>query len=284
MSISHKKILVFLLLTLVLSTASYIPIAASGSTDGYILSLMWAPGVAAIITQLSFHRSLRGLGWRPGKPKYLFLGYGLPVIYGLILYGFVWLTGLGKFAPTEMADWLAGQWNIEIAAPYLVVAGFILTQATLGVLMSCLTALGEEIGWRGLLAPELATVTSFTKTAIISGGIWAVWHFPVMIAADYQAADTPLWFNLVFFTIGVMGISFPLTWLRLKSGSMWPAVLLHASHNLFFQVVFSPLTANTGVTNYVAGEFGLGFALVSLPVAWLFWRKRDELLPEEGRV
>jgi membrane protease YdiL (CAAX protease family) len=27
-----------------------------------------------------------------------------------------------------------------------------------------ITALGEEIGWRGLFVPELAKMTSFTKT------------------------------------------------------------------------------------------------------------------------
>jgi len=95
--------------------------------------------------------------------------------------------------------------------------------------------------------------------------------------ADYGRADTPLWFNLFFFTVSLVGISFPLTWLRLKSGSMWPAVIMHASHNLFFQAVFAPLKADTGLTAYVGGEFGAGLALMALPAAWYFWRKRAEL-------
>lgn len=75
----------------------------------------------------------------------------------------------------------------------------------------------------------------------------------------------------------VMGTSFAYAWLRLKSGSLWPVVLLHASHNLFIQAIFTPLTGTTRLTPYVIGEFGLGLALVVLPVAYLFWRKRAAL-------
>ena len=74
----------------------------------------------------------------------------------------------------------------------------------------------------------------------------------------------------------IIGTSFAFAWLRLQSGSLWPAVLLHASHNLFIQAIFTPLTGTTRFTPYVIGEFGVGLALVALPVAYLFWRKRGE--------
>src|SRR5213079_1561718 len=37
--------------------------------------------------------------------------------------------------------------------------------ATVGMLGSCLSALGEELGWRGFLVPQLAKVTSFPRVA-----------------------------------------------------------------------------------------------------------------------
>jgi membrane protease YdiL (CAAX protease family) len=137
--------------------------------------------------------------------------------------------------------------------------------------------LGEEIGWRGLLVPELAKRFSFTATALISGAVWAIWHSPAIFFADYHTAGASPWFGLVCFTIMVMGTSFAYAWLRLKSGSLWPAVLLHASQNLFIRTIFTPLTGATRFTPYVIGEFGLGLALVALPVAYLFWRKRGTL-------
>lgn len=277
MPISRKKALVFLALTFTFSAVFYFFMAASKSVQYYVWGLMWCPGGAAILIQLFFHRSWRGLGWKPGPIQYVWLGYGLPIGYCLVLYGVVWFTGLGRFAPDGVAAMAAVQLNIKLNSPLIAVALYALTAATLGMLSSGVTALGEEIGWRGLLVPELAKETSFTKTALLSGGIWAVWHYPGILLAGYRNASTPLWFNLFFFTVAVIGTSFALAWLRLRSNSLWPAVLFHASHNLFIQGLFTPLTADTGLTSYVIGEFGIGLALVALLVAWLFWRRRGEL-------
>src|SRR2546430_1382585 len=37
------------------------------------------------------------------------------------------------------------------------------------------SALGEEIGWRGFLVPELARSMSFSAVALTTGIIWATW-------------------------------------------------------------------------------------------------------------
>ncbi len=56
------------------------------------------------------------------------------------------------------------------------------------MLGSMATALGEKIGWRGFLVPKLATATrSYPKTALMSGVIRAVWHFPLLIFGNYNA-------------------------------------------------------------------------------------------------
>jgi hypothetical protein len=77
------------------------------------------------------------------------------------------------------------------------------------------------------------------------------------------------------FTIMVIGISFPFAWLRLKSKSLWGAVIMHAAHNLFIQAIFNQLTSDTGLTKYVTDEFGIGSALIGLILAFIFWRKRN---------
>ena len=41
--------------------------------------------------------------------------------------------------------------------------------ATWGALTTAWATLGEELGWRGLLVPELAKRFSFTATALLSG-------------------------------------------------------------------------------------------------------------------
>ena len=82
--------------------------------------------------------------------------------------------------------------------------------------------------------------TSFTKTALISGAAWSVYHYPLIVFADYNSG-TPTWFALLAFTWMVVASSFVYAWLRLKSGSLWTAVILHASHNLYIQDIFDPL-------------------------------------------
>ena len=146
----------------------------------------------------------------------------------------------------------------------------------MGTLMSCFTALGEEIGWRGFLVPELAKVTSYTKLSLISGIIWSVYHYPVLLFADYNSG-TPWWFGLGCFTLMAIGASFLFAWLRLRSGSVWTAMFLHASHNLYIQSYFDQATDDTVITAYISSEFGIALALVISLVAFLFWRKRSEL-------
>lgn len=147
----------------------------------------------------------------------------------------------------------------------------------LGVVINMIAALREAIGWRGFFVPELYCKFSFTGTAIISSLVWALWHSPVILFSDYNNTGVSTWYGLVCFTLLVVGSSFTHAWLRLKSGSFWPAVVLHASHNLFIQAIFAPFTGDTGVTPYVIDEFGLGLAIVGIVLAFLFWHKRAEL-------
>jgi membrane protease YdiL (CAAX protease family) len=273
---SNKKIVVFLLLTLAFSSVFYYLIISSGSLGAFSIGLMWCPGVAAIITQLVFQRNLRGLGWGRGKLKYWGWAYLLPVLYGLVVYGLIWLTGLGRFSPFETAGQIAAQFNLVGKSPIVVLVIYILVASSLGIVFGMVSSLGEEIGWRGLLVPELAKKFSFTQTALISGVIWMLWHAPIVLFADYNNAGVPTWYALMCFAVMVMGISFAFAWLRLKSGSLWPAVILHASHNLFIQNVFTPFTSNTGLTPYMIDEFGVGLALAAVGVAYYFWRRRND--------
>jgi membrane protease YdiL (CAAX protease family) len=81
----------------------------------------------------------------------------------------------------------------------------------------------------------------------------------------------------------VIAINFLWTWMRLKSGSIWPCVVLHAAHNTFIQRFFEPLTVHYSGTWYVTGEFGVALTVVSILLALYFWRRRSEveiLVPE----
>ena len=116
---------------------------------------------------------------------------------------------------------------------------------------------------------------SFTATAVLSGAIWAAWHVPIIVFAGYNAGTG--WYGLAVVSANMIGLCFVLTWLRLKSGSLWTAVILHASSNHFIQHFFDPMTAYTGRTKYILGEFGIGFTLVVALLAAYFWMRRGEV-------
>jgi uncharacterized protein len=84
-------------------------------------------------------------------------------------------------------------------------------------------------------------------------------------------------------TVMLPFLTFVWTWMRLKSESIWPCVILHASHNTFIQGFFDPLTVYRSKTGYVAGEFGAALFVLSILMAIYFWRRRDEVEHDHGR-
>ena len=269
----RTKIAIFLVLTFGFSSYFYWRILAAGALDTgggrYVLGLMWCPGIAAIVTRLVTQRSLAGQGWKPWPPGPLGLGYFLPLLYAAPVYLVAWGLGIGGFNP---AIW--GPVGAQFGLGATPLAGLVIL-ATLGIAQSLISATGEEIGWRGLLVPELAKVTSFRNVALISGAIWASWHMPILIFGDYNSATTPILFSLICFAVMAVSMSFVLAWLRLSSGSFWPCALLHASHNLFVQGVFDAATVDRGRTFWLTGEFGAGLAVTTLLLAlWVARRGR----------
>jgi membrane protease YdiL (CAAX protease family) len=269
-----RRIVVFLVLTYSLSSIFYWKIIAGGMEALPVLGLMWCPGVAAIVTRLVFQRNLRGIGWGWGATRWQLLSYVLPPALCLVVYGLVWITGLGGVSASALMAAIGQKLPLGVALALL---------ATIGFVQGVVFALGEEIGWRGLLVPELAGVTSFTHTALLSGAAWAVYHYPLILFSEYNSGG-PKWYSLLVFTWMAIAASFGFAWIRLRSGSLWTAVILHASHNLFVQTVFDSLTVDRGITKYITTEFGAGLAIAYTVVAWVCWKKRGELTRSEERT
>jgi len=270
------SIFVYLLLTFALSSVFYWKLThvAPGSNEGlFYFGLMWCPGVSGLLTRFIFQGNLRdhGFGW--GKTKYQVASYCIPLAYACVVYLPVWFAGY--FDPQNKALTALAQKLPALHTGGALVLFFAVT-ATLGVLGSCISAVGEELGWRGFLVPQLAKLTTYPKVALISGVIWASWHLPIIFFGDYRGAG-PLWYSVTCFVVMVVGISFLFAWMRLKSGSVWTGMLLHASHNCFIQGFFDPQTRHARLTDLWTTEFGAGLALVGIALAIIFYRKRTDL-------
>jgi membrane protease YdiL (CAAX protease family) len=270
-----KKIALFYTLTLCFSGVFDAFVLHAGKMDAgnllYVTGSMWSPALAAFATKAIFGEKIRDLPWKWGAVRYPWLGYLIPIAYTLPVYLVVWFGGFGGFADADFVKRIAEQFGWSNLPPGLTLFVFVLLTATFGLVGKTSRALGEEIGWRGFLVPELAKVVGFSGVGIISGLMWAAYHFPVLLFADYNAG-TPAWYGLTCFTVMVVADSFILAWLTLRSGSLWPAAIFHGSHNLFIQSIFTPLTRDTGPTKYIIDEFGIGLVVTIVIAAILAWR------------
>ena len=233
---------------------------------------MWSPAVAAFLTTWLFGGRIRDFAWGWGSGRYQWWAYFIPFFYAVPVYLVAWATGLAGFFNPATATKVAHDYGLSTLSPGVAFAVYAVISLTVGFVPKTARALGEEIGWRGFLVPELAKVTGFTGTALISGLMWSAWHFPAILLTDYNAG-TPAWFALSCFTLAVVGESFIFVWITRRSRSLWPAAFLHGAHNTLVQLVLTPASRDTGQTAYVIDEFGLGLVITCVIAAVIVWRK-----------
>lgn len=235
---------------------------------GFVIhTQMWAPALAAFTCCAFFRIPFRFLGFEWPGMRAIAWGYLLPIAYAAPAYLFVWLT---RLAPADFSGFLrVSQRSLHIETGAAVLNAALIM--TFGVLQSGVSAIGEEIGWRGFLVPVLAQRLGFTGVALVSGIVWALWHFPLIIFGTYSSS-APKWMALLCFTIMIVATGSMAAWLRLKTGSVWPAAMLHACHNAVIQWLFDSMTVEGGKAAWFAGEFGMALAITSVLFAIPIWR------------
>ncbi|KJL24950.1 CAAX amino terminal protease self- immunity [Microbacterium oxydans] len=103
-----------------------------------------------------------------------------------------------------------------------------LAMIPLGGLFNSLFAFGEELGWRGWLLPALRPLGTW-PALILSGVIWGLWHSPIILLG-YNFGRTDIT-GVLFMVGGCVAWGILFGWLRLRSASVWPAVIAHGSLN-----------------------------------------------------
>ena len=169
----------FVLITVGLSAIFWALINATQTPNPYyIWLLMWMPGCSALLTCRILRRPLSTLGctwnWR-----YVLIGYLIPITYCLAASLSIRILGFGGFPNTDSVHQAAESLGLSGAPDWVVIAMFVVVQGTAGMVAGVGAAAGEEIGWRGFLVPELAKALPFTGVALVSGFIWAAWHYPI---------------------------------------------------------------------------------------------------------
>lgn len=126
-----------------------------------------------------------------------------------------------------------------------------------------LLAFGEEIGWRGFLLPRLLPLGQWPALVLV-GVVWGLWHAPVLLLGYNYPQHRHLGvLVMVGFTV-VVGVL--IGWLRLATGSIWPAVLAHGALNASAGSVALFLRAGTHFDTALAGITGVTGWLLAVAV------------------
>lgn len=266
-----KTIFLFLALVVALTSPFHYAIVNLFPSRIYVGAIMWCPAIAAFITLKIKGRKISSLNWNWGNWKYIRLSYFIPALYAIITYLLIWILGFGNLTnKASITEWgkELGLFGIGTLSPTSITIIAIILLGTVEVIRASATTLGEEIGWRGFFIYELRKVLSFTGVSIVSGVIWAAWHWPLLV---YYSSNVLLEF--ITFFIVIISMSFIMAYYTFKSKSLWPAVLFHAVSNVYIQKILPPLTTKTQGAEYWHGENGIMFAIVTCLFGIYFWRK-----------
>lgn len=269
-----KTIILFLILLTALSSIAYYAILKLNPTSIYVGALMLSPALASFITLKIRKRPISSLPWNLKDLKYLKLSYITPILYVSIAYVLIWLFGFGDLINSDRILQWSNELGIDSSNQTMVMIVMIFLLLTVGVIKNLGSTLGEEIGWRGFLIFELRKVMSFKSVAIVSGLIWAVYHFPI-IDLMYGGGDNLL-LHLSAFTIMIIGVSVILAYYTFRSNSLWPAAVYHSVHNIYIQKICTPLTISNDNTTFWIDEYGFMIPIITTIFAVYFWRKAEK--------
>lgn len=206
-----------------------------------LMLVMYIPFLAVILSGSHF----KDLGWKiklKGKVKYLFAAWLLPVGGSLLGTLIFYLVLPGRFDLNfSYAIESMGASNVAvlesqgISVVQLIIIQFVAAM-TYAPFLNTFFALGEEVGWRGIMYPELKKRFGRTKGRIFGGVIWGIWHWPIMILAGYEYGKEyigapvlgPILFCVSTCTIGII-----CDYLYEKTDCIWIPSLAHGSINAF---------------------------------------------------
>jgi len=215
-----------------LSEKGSLPFSMDNSIPGTVLKAIlrdFGPAVAAIVVAASYHGSaglkqlwLTVARWRVSWRLYLLAFVGPMIVAGLVVSIGVMTGSLKR--------------NDEpISAMHFGIVFFAMAIFD--------GPLGEEVGWRGLLLPQLLRKMGPIAASIVVGGVWWLWHVPLYLA-DGRISTAGEWID---FLINTLALSMIFTWFFLRSGcSTLMAIVLHTSFNYAIYVLLISIWHRVG--------------------------------------
>jgi membrane protease YdiL (CAAX protease family) len=204
-----------------------------------------------------FSLGLRRSGWR-----YWWLALLLPLLVLGISFGLAWISGAATLVMPTESGWL----------PKLFL------DLTVGLLVTSLFALSEEIGFRGYMLPRMLSLG--TKRALIfSGFLFATYHLPIIFLTPFYLNEGSRLLTIPIFLLVLTAAGVIYGALRLAADSIWPSTILHGAFNSFLDVFTKLTVLSSPAAIYLVGESGLLTLLATAAVAlWLLKRHQTAIV------
>jgi membrane protease YdiL (CAAX protease family) len=250
-TVNWTAVILFIALTFAISWTTWLGLRALGVPFTIRVSIgMFGPALAALLLRLMRHEGFADAGLRlvgrgrKGAGRMYLAAYLVPPILLAAGIGLALLTGLQHWAFQEnlqtsarlITETLAKQGQAlppgGYSAEQLALFSIIIQTAlafTLAIPVNMIFAFGEEFGWRGYLLIRLAPLGGISASIIV-GIVWGLWHAPVIVLDSYNYPGYP-WLGVGMMVIFTISLSMIFTWLRFRSGSVWPSTLAHAALN-----------------------------------------------------
>lgn len=200
-----------------------------------------------------FSLGIRRAGWR-----YWGLALLLPLLVWGVSYGLAWISGAATLViPTE-SGWL----------PKLFL------DLTVGLLVTSLFALSEEIGFRGYMLPRMLGLG--TKRALIfSGFLFGTYHLPIIFLTPFYMNEGSRLLTIPLFLLVLTAAGVIYGALRLAANSIWPSTILHGASNTFLDVFTTLTVLSSPAAIYLVGESGILTLIFTALVALWFIQRRQ---------
>ena len=214
------------------------------------------------------------LGGDPTTPGLGFLVWATaPIVSALVMKLLLRDKGALGFKPAFKGN---GRWYalsilvypvtiIAVLALGLLLGASIISSFTVPALMTSMIPLAvtylifafmEEVGWRGYLAPKVYGLNDGLLGHVLVGVIWASWHFPYLRELWAHTSEG-LVTLLPRFILGTIVFAVVYGEIRIRTGSVWPAVLMHWIGNTVANTLLTGF-AGEGSVALVPGKEWLG--------------------------
>jgi uncharacterized protein len=265
--LNTKRILIFLAIAfgipwataLVIFLSSLMandPAQAVGLANIFFIATPWLANIAArLFTREGWGNLWLRPNFRRGWRFYL-AAWLLPlaaVIVGAAAYYLLFPQSFDANL-AQVANLFASVPAMADINPWLMMLFLVVQSAIIAVPINAVASMGEEFGWRAYLLQKLMArfagseeaiasveasngTTGFPaaaarKAALLVGLIWGIWHWPLFFMSMRIDASTRLLFPLVYL-LSACALSVILSWVTLRSGSVWPAAVGHGAINAF---------------------------------------------------